>query len=188
MKKLVVGLLAALMLGSFVNQVLAQNLRPVVIGYNILGPGVCSNSSGVYYGCIQNTGPNQWSLGASTAPLLGINGPSGLTWGVSGSSVIVTLGGSLSGSAALVVQSTSSTQANAALQVTDNNGVVSFQVLQSGGVTFRSRTKAQLLVQTPAVSGEHFICSNCSNVNALYVATGTAVNQWREQGTATGVQ
>jgi hypothetical protein len=51
----------------------------------------------------------------------------------------------------------------------------------------RQMTLAQAVAATPTV-GAVVSCSNCTNPYTLLVGTGTAVDQWREQGLTTGAK
>jgi hypothetical protein len=55
----------------------------------------------------------------------------------------------------------------------------------TGSSTLYVRSAAQINAITGAV-GRAYICSDCTNTYTICIATGTAANQYREVGTATG--
>lgn len=190
MKKVIVALFAGLLLGAHVSPVKAQGmpLKPASLTFSNTGtkPQVNLNSTGSNWGQVSNPSADVWALGFGAADTA--VDQNALYWGVSGSSGAVSIGTSALGPAALVVQSTST--ATASLQAQSSAGTKALVVYGDGGVLLGAiKTKAQLQALTASVVGEAFICSDCSNKYALEVATGTAsADQFREQGTSTGVQ
>ena len=69
--------------------------------------------------------------------------------------------------------------------ITPTGGIVGPLTINSGAFIPYVRSSSQINAFTGAV-GRTYSCSDCTNTYTLCVATGTAANQYREVGTATG--
>lgn len=82
------------------------------------------------------------------------------------------------------------------LRVSSNNGSTNLLAVNAAngevelGVPLLPyiRTKAQIAAITPRAVGLVYQCSDCANTYTLCVTTGTAINQFREVGTAASCQ
>lgn len=68
---------------------------------------------------------------------------------------------------------------------TKSTGTATGDMYIVGSLRPAIKTKAAIHAITPAL-GDVYVCSDCTNSYTLCVGTGTAINDFREVGTATG--
>ena len=191
-KNLSIGALALLAVLAFVSSARATNIIP-------LKPDSANGAVCTVWGDTSNS----MACGKVTAPAAGYI--LDLTGNLYVSGAIVSGSGTSSGTAALIVSSaiignvtngtvsTFTNAGNAAIAgtltvagaSTFTGGVVGPLAINSGAFAPYVRTSAQINALTGALP-RVYECSDCVNTYTLCTATGTAANQYREVGTATG--
>lgn len=201
MRKIVVGLIAALALGAFVKDVRAQasgygpNIpQTASTNYTINAPNLCANANGTYYLCLGNgsSAPvSSWNFGLTTSPnvnnqggfsLMTLDFTPAVTENVPNVKKLTVIGGSDLASVGGGVQASTTVPVSSSYEQVIGGGAGSAITLTS--TPNISTTNAQGL---PLASGTELILTSTAPVAdaVIFQSTGTLANSGLRLGAST---